>query len=132
MNKHFFPNSEKKFLQTNRTDTFPLANLWATFCLDFITNLGSIRVSPRLKVVTATASDADLGIPVAFRYFVTKIWAICGTHIFTNSGEPDDSFTDDATTGFKTNYDPDESDMELFNGTLCATTTNRLVSTHGS
>lgn len=131
MAKRFVPNSNKKYLQTNRTDVYPLANLWSTFNLDFSSNLGSMRVSPRLRVNTSTASDADLGIPVAFKHFGGKIWAICNTHIFTSSGEPDDSFTDDATTGFQTDYSDDESDLELFNGVLCATTTDALYTTDG-
>ena len=132
MAKRFVPNSNKKYLQTNRTDVYPLANLWSTYNIDFSTNVGSMRISPRLRVNTATASDADLGIPVAFKHYGGKIWAICDTHIFTSSGEPDDSFSDDATTDFRTDYNGNDSDLELFNGTLCATTTDELVSTDGS
>jgi len=123
-----FPNQNKVFLQNNRTDTYPLGNLWSTFNIDLESNVGVIRVSPRLQVVTSTASNADLGCPVAFKYFDTKIWSICDTRIFSNSGTPSASFTEDSSTGFQTNYSADESDLELFNNTLCATTTNGLYS----
>ena len=127
-----FPNENKIYLQNNRSNVYPQGNLWATFNMDFQTNVGVARVSPRLRINTSTTDDADLGVPVAFRWFNSKIWAICDTHIFTNSGEPDDSFADDATTGFQTDYNADESDLEIFNGTLCSTTTDGLFSCDGS
>lgn len=122
------PNEKKIYLQNNRTNVFPIGNLWSTFGVDLQSNLGAFRASPRLIMNTTTTDDADLGCPVAFKWFDTKIWAICDTHIFSNTGLPSASFTDDASTGFQTNYIADESDMEVFNGTLCATTTNGLYS----
>lgn len=126
------PNENKVFLQNNRSNVYPQGNLWATFNMDFQSNVGVARVSPRLRINTSATDDADLGVPVAFRWYSSKIWAICGTRIFTNGGEPDDSFSEDATTGFQTDYSEDESDLEIFNGTLCATTTDALYSTDGS
>ena len=134
MSKQFIPSqSNKKFIQNNRTDIHPLANLWASYNLDFTSNVGVMRLSPRLRINTSSSSDADLGVPVAFKNFNSKNWAICGTRVFSSNGnEPDDTFLEDALTGFQTDYDPDESDMELFNGTLCATTTDGLYSCNGS
>lgn len=131
---HEFPNENKVFLQNNRTDVFPLGNIWSTFNIDLQTNLGVVRVAPRLKLNTSTADDADLGCPVAFKWFDTKIFAICGTRIFANSGLPNAAFTEDASSGAQTDYSADESDMEIFNDALCATTTDALYSkaTNGS
>jgi len=123
-----FPNQQKIYLQNNRTNVFPLGNIWSSLNLDLQSNLGVLRISPRLKMSTSTADDANLGCPVAFRCFDTKMWAICGTRIFSNSGEPDDSWTVDSSGSAQTDYSPDESDMENFNGTLCATTTDSLWS----
>lgn len=132
MANKYIPSSTKRFIQNNRSDTYPLVNIWSTFNIDFTSNLGTIRVSPRMRLVSSTADDANLGVPVAFRYFSSKIWAICGSRMFTNSGETDDTFSLDATSSVPTNFDADESDLEIFNGTLCATATNGLWSCDGS
>lgn len=123
-----FPNDKKVYLQNNRTNVYPLGNVWSTMSIDTQDNLGALRVTPRLKLSTSSSDDADLGCPVAFKAFDTLNWAICDTHIFHNNGSAAGSWTDDASTGFQTNYTADESDMENFNGTLCATTTNGLYS----
>lgn len=118
------------YKQTNRSDK--QGSLWSTFNIDLQSNLGAVRVSPRLRTNTSTTDDAQLGVPVAFKFFADKILAICGTSIFTNNGEPDDAFTEDASTGFQTDYSADESDMEVFNVTVCASTTDGLFSWSGS
>lgn len=93
--------------------------------MDFQTSLGVARVSPRLKLNT---NGLD-GCPVAFRYFDTKIWAIAGTKIYGNGGLPSSiSFSEDASSGVQTDYTSDESDMEVFNGTLVTSTTDGLFS----
>ncbi len=127
--KKKFPESNKVYLQNNRSNVYPQGNLWSTMNMDFTSNVGVARVTPRLKVGASTADDSDLGCPVAFRYFDTRIWSICNTHIFWNSGLPDSTpWTDDASTGAQTDYQADESDMEVFNGTLVASTTDGLFS----
>lgn len=123
-----FPNDRKVYLQNNRTDIYPLGNVWSTMSIDTQDNLGALRVTPRLKMSTSSSDDADLGCPVAFKSFDTLNWAICDTHIFHNPGTAAGTWTDDASTGFQTTYTADESDMENFNGTLCATTTSGLYS----
>ncbi len=128
-NPKLFPAANKVYIQNNRTNVFPLSNLWASFNLDLQSNVGAMRISPRLKLAASTTDDADLGCPAAFRNFDGRTWAICDTHIFWNTGEPDDTpWTDDASTGFQTDYTVDESDFEIFNNTLCATTTDALYS----
>lgn len=124
-----FPESNKVYLQNNRSNVYPKGNLWSTFNVDLQSNVGVLRISPRLRINSSTTTDADLGCPVAFKYFDTRIWALCDTHIFWNTGEPDDTpFTDDASTGFQTTYTADYSDMETFNNSLCATTQTGLYS----
>jgi hypothetical protein len=116
------PNESKRVVQTNRSDI--LGNLWSTYNLDLTENLGAIRVSPRMKLNTGSLN----GCPWGFRFFDTKIWAGAGTLIYSNSGVPNGTFVADASTGFQSDFSSDESDMETFNGTLCATTTDGLYS----
>lgn len=122
----------KQYLQNNRTNIFPLGNLWSTFGIDLQSNVGVLRISPRLMINTSTTDDADLGCPVAFRWFDNRVWAICDTRIFKNTGNPSTAFTEDASTGVPTDFTADESDMEIFNNTLCVTTTDALVSKVGN
>jgi len=127
--KNYFPQKDKQYLQTNRSNI--LGNLWSSLNLDLESNLGAMRLGTRLKLNTSTADDADLGCPVAFKRFSTKIWAICGTRIFTNGGEPQMTFTEDASTGAVTDYSSDYSDLEIFNGLLWSSTTDELLSCNG-
>lgn len=127
--KYPFPNQNKTYIQNNRSNILPIGNLWSTFNTDFQTNLGVMRIYPRLKLSYSTADDADLGCPWAFHYFDGKLWAGCGAHIFHNAGLPDSTpWTDDASTGVATDYSSDYSDMAVFNNTLCAATTDELLS----
>lgn len=123
-----FPNAKKVYLQNNRTNVYPLGNLWSTSSVDLQSNLGVLRISPRLKINTSSSDDSNLGCPVAARFFDTKIWVICDTHIFGNNGKVDGFFTTDGSTGAQTTYSADSSDMEVFNDALCATTTTNLYS----
>lgn len=125
-----FPGSNKAYVQNNRTDIYPIGNLWSTFNIDITSNVGVLRISPRMKLLDSSITNVDqMGVPVAFKWFDTKIWAVCDTRIFYNAGEPDDTpWTDDDSTGFQQDYAADESDMEIFNGTLCASTTDALMS----
>ena len=116
----------KSYVQTNRSDT--LGNLWSTSNVDIQSNVGVMRVSPRLKVVTSSTDDADMGIPVAFRPFGSKYFAIAGTRVFANTkGQPESAYTEDASTSADTDYAVG-SDMEVFSAVLCATTTDHLLS----
>lgn len=123
-----FPNSKKMYLQNNRTNVYPLGNVWSSLSLDLQSNLGALRISPRLKMSTSSSNDSNLGCPVAFRWFDTKMWAVCDTHVFGNNGTTDGAWTIDGSTGAQTDYSADSSDMEIFNDALCATTSTHLVS----
>jgi len=123
---HIPPRETKQLLQTNRSKV--LGQLWSSYNLDLQSNLGVIRTSPRFKINTSTTDDAQLGLPVAFKYFDNRIWAICDTSIFKNTGDISTAFTEDASSGVPTTFTKDESDMELFNSTLCVSITNALYS----
>lgn len=125
-----FPNPQNKvYLQNNRTDVYPLGNIWSSNNLDFQSNQGAMRISPRLMIASDSTGDADLGTPVAFRWFDSALFAICDTRIFQSSGAaPSNTFVEDAATGAQTDYEADASDMEIFNSTLCASTRDGLFS----
>lgn len=120
------PNRETKILrQVNRGNI--LGELWSSFNLDLQSNLGAIRVSPRLSINTAGASNQ--GRMVAARTFDQRIFAICGTRVFKNSAYNFvSSFAEDASTGAVTDYDPLGSDMENFNSTLVVTSDGAVLS----
>lgn len=122
--KNFFPQSDKQYVQTNRSDVF--GNLWSTFNLDFQSNLGVMRVAPRMKLVTSTADDSDFGCPIGFKAFDTKIWTVAGTTVFKSNGLPSDAFVEDASTGSVKTYDADYSDIEFFNNQLWTTNATTL------
>lgn len=124
MAKKQFPNQNKVYVQNNRTNVLPIGNIWSSFNLDLQSNLGVLRISPRIKLGDSSITNIDqMDCPIAFKWFDTRMWSICDTRIFWNTGEPDDTpWTDDASTGFVQDYSADESDMEIFNGTLCSTT----------
>lgn len=118
----------KKWLQLNRGSF--LGNLWATFNMDFQSNFGVARVSPRLKVNTSTVDDADLGCPIAFSPFQTEVYAICGTKIFRGGDYPNDGFVEDNATGASADYDTN-SDLCVFNNVLASTSTAKLKTLSG-
>lgn len=85
--KYYFPpkNQTVSFLQTNRSDD--LGSLWSTFNLDFQSNLGVIRLAPKLVTNTTSATVATLGCPAAFEYFEDMWFAICDTRILRTTSE---------------------------------------------
>lgn len=116
------PRETKQLVQTNRSNL--LGNLWATHNMDFESNKGAIRVSPRLWLNTTSLNNA----PVAIKYFDTKIWAVAGTTIYGSGATPEQTFSADGSAGSPTNCSSDESDLELFNGVLVVSTTTSLWS----
>lgn len=111
------PNETKQFKQTNVSDV--LGNIWSSYNLDLTENLGRIRVSPRGLLVDNSVSLANMDVPVTFLFYDNgsneRIWCIAGARMFYNSGDPDDSFTQDATASTPTGLN-EGCDMELFNG----------------
>lgn len=109
--------------QTNRSDV--LGSLWSSWNLDLTDNLGVTRISPRTLLIND--DTANMGVPAAFEFFDGQWWAVCGTHVFESSGETDDAFTADNSTGSPTDCNSDESDLELFNGKLYLTSTDIVL-----
>lgn len=125
MAKNYFPTKEQGYLQTNRSNV--AGTLWSTFGMDFQSNVGVARVAPRLRINTTSVTNQ--GTAVAFRYFDGRWFAICGTRVFKNTSESLLSpFVEDTSTGGVTTYTANQSDLEFFNGTLCATSNEKLQS----
>jgi hypothetical protein len=120
-----------KYIQSNRSNIF--GNLWSTFNMDFQSNLGVARVSPRLKINKSTADLANLGCPVAFSPFNTRLYTVAGTRIFVgaNDSYPNSTFSEDGSTNARTDYDPNYSDLCQFNNQLFATSPSNLGSLDG-
>lgn len=128
--KNFFPpqNQNYTYLQTNRSDD--LGSLWSTFNLDFQSNLGTMRVAPRLKINTSTTDKANLGSPTVFKVFDDRYFTIAGARVFKTSSayNPASSFGEDGSAGVQTNYDPSDADLEVFDSKLWATGNGSLYS----
>lgn len=118
----------KKVMQNNRSKI--LGDLWSSFNIDLQTNLGLIRVSPRLQINTKDV--ANQGISVAFKTFDQLVFTVAGTRIFKNAAfNLVSPFVEDVSTGSITTYSSDYSDMETFNDTLVATSTDKVMSKVG-
>lgn len=127
--KNFLPAQNKPYtyLQTNRSDD--LGSLWSTFNVDLQSNLGTLRAAPRMKLNTSTADQVNLGRPIGFRYFDGRLWTIAGDRVFRNTtGRPESSFSEDASSGFVTDYDPDLHDLEVFSARLWTVSLSGLYS----
>lgn len=130
--KFYFPpkNQNYTFLQTNRSDD--LGSLWSTMNIDLQSNLGVIRVAPRLKLNTATADAANLGCPVGFTRFGAYLFTVAGTRVFKVTGNlvnpVNAPFVEDASTSAQTDYTSDYSDLTIFNQILFASTTDAIYS----
>lgn len=116
--KNYFPSQNQgyQFLQTNRSDN--IGSIWASFNLDFQSNLGKLRLSKKLVTNITSSDDADLGLPVAFEYWYQEWWAICGTRIFKNSS-PDlvTAFAEETTIGYTIGLSDTQFDVTNPSGT---------------
>lgn len=84
-------NQNFRYLQTGRSDK--LGSIWSSFNLDFQKKLLNLTLSDKLVINTDSASQTNLGLPVAFEYFENLWLAICGTRIFKSA-------TNEITTAF--------------------------------
>lgn len=122
------PKNGVYFVQDNRGSR--LGDIYLSYNLDLTSNLGMIRVSPRMLLNVNKADLANLDAPpCAFRFFTTSnpgIWAIAKQRMFHNAtssttGGPNTTFIQDATSGSPTSLNSDVSDMEIFVSTLVVT-----------
>lgn len=129
MSKKLFPQANKAYIQTNRSNV--LGNLWSTQNIDLQSNLGVMRVGHKLKVNINSSSPGltDFGCPWAFKEFDGVMFAGAGATIFKNTGfNVTYTFANDNSSGVYTAYSPDYADLELFNGLLFATANTTIYS----
>ena len=121
------PGKNKVYIQNNRTDIFPVANLWATSNVDLQSNLGALRLFPRLKLNATSPTLTNLGLPIAFKYFDTKMFAIAGTRMFKASAPfLTNAFVEDTVATAPTDFSA-ASDAEYSNGYLLVATKDELL-----
>lgn len=122
------PNRENKQVRQLNKGKY-LGDLWSSFNLDLQDELGVIKVSPRMKLADSSASEANMGLPCAFRHFDSRIFTIAGTRVFrsVDTNVINTTFNEDTSTGVKTTYNSGWSDMEVFNNALYTTTADELM-----
>lgn len=112
----YFPEKNKTYFQDNRSNVYPKGNIWSSLNLDFQSNVGVLRVAPRLLVNVTTSDLANLGCPVAFQRYGTAIYTVAGARVFLNTGFGDNlAFAQDASTDTPTDCSSDYSDLMTFN-----------------
>lgn len=114
--------------RVDRTDN--LGDLWATMNMDLTTNLGKMRISPRLMIAAKNDDSglSNLGVPVGFRWYNDRYYTVAGTRVFSNSA-PSQALTGNFTEegSGPTDCSSDFSDIEIFNGSLYVTRTGANV-----
>lgn len=121
----------KKINQNGRSKV--LGDLWSSFGLDLQSDLGIIKVYPRMQVTTFGV-PGERGLSVAFSTFNTKIFTLADTRIFYNTATDGviDATTpfnfEDVGSGSITTYSKDTGDLKTFNLMLCATAQTALMS----
>ncbi len=121
------PGTTRKWVQPNTGDL--LGNLWSSFNIDLQSNMGSLRVSPRLKINKSTTDLANLGVPVAFKGIASTIATVAGSRVFfSDEAFPNSPFTEDASGTASTDYSSDYSDLEIFNKILYSSAPSKIRS----
>lgn len=108
-----------KWISSGRSDR--QGSLWSSFGIDFISNPGAMRVSPR--TIITTDGITDLGVPVAFQTFTDQSsgtaysWCVAGGYVFRTgvSGGYQNAFAKDSSTGTPNNTcSSDTSDIAYY------------------
>jgi len=114
-----FPAQPGAFKQIGNSDV--LGNIWSSLGLDLTTNLGRIRAGYRGLIVSDSVDLTNLKTATAFVMYRDgnndRIWALAGSRLFRNAGNPNNPFSQDTTSGTPTSLG-DGSDMELFNDAI--------------
>lgn len=132
------PSLEKQWRQNNQSDI--LGNIWASFNLDLNSNLGRLRISPRLMVQTTAELDNMTSAPCAFRLFPStspRLWTVSGSKVFHTPVSPrlTTDFSAAALGSDPTTADVNFSDLEVFNNKLYVTLkagSSNVISTDGT
>lgn len=130
-----FPQQNKQYTQTGRGNIF--GNIWSSMGIDLQENPGAVRLSTRFQVLTKTgdANATSLGCAVGFRTFLGQYWTVAGNQVYNNGangGLANSAFVADTSTSFSTDYNTDESDIEVFNQRIWVTAPTQLRSNSGS
>jgi len=115
-----FPSQDGNYTyyQRNRGNSKASGNIWSSMNLDLQSNVGIMRVSPRLITNSTEVTDSNLGLPVNFVAFKNEIWTVAGTRVFNSSSPyPSAAFSENTDTGYVTTYTSD-SDIATFDGKL--------------
>ena len=119
------PSQEKKFSQNNQSNV--LGNIWSSFNLDLSSNLGRLKISPRVIISTQQSEVSTISTaPCAFKRFGTNFYTIAGVRIHTAPNSSAITANWSADTNTPTNCDVTLSDLELFNSSIYATTATTL------
>lgn len=117
------------FNQNNRGSD--LGDLWASKNIDLSSNLGVLRLSPRMILNINTADDAQFDAPAcAFRFFTTPsyfVWAIAGKYVWNSTGGTNTAFTQDGTANTPTSCSSDTSDIEQLGTNLFFTQSSTTI-----
>lgn len=106
--------------QNNRSDT--LGTLFSSFNLNLTDQLGKTKVSGRL--IITTNGIANLGCPVAFRQFNSKLYTVAGSFVFiAPSIKTETPFVKDTGSNTPTGCSSNDSDLENFNSNIWTTGT---------
>ena len=116
------PNTQYTYYQANTGDSSQSGNIWSSMNIDLETNKGVLRLGSRLIANTTRLTEANMtDIPISFTTFDGEIWAIAGGRIWSTADPfPSDGFSENTDAGSKTNYDDEDSDLDVFDGKLWA------------
>ncbi len=125
--KNYFPKQPYNFVQSNYSDR--LGSLWSSFNLDFKKKLGSMMLSKKLVTTTTSTDDADLGLPIAFEFWNSIWWSICGSRIFkTASGDPTGAFSEDTVPSFSWSIGASDTEFDVVKtGSTCRYTYDNIT-----
>lgn len=97
---------------------------WSTFNIDVNTNKGRIRIAPRLLINTSSATQVDMGTPVAFKKVqegANNNWYLsAGDKIYKGGGVPNTVFVPDTATSTPSMNGGSKPDLEIYNLDLYA------------
>lgn len=99
-----------------------LGNIWSSFNMDFTSNRGRARVSPRTIQTTSQATQQYLDLPLAFKFFGGVWYAAVGgslanQRVFKGTALAAGAFVPEETSGRPTILYPN-TDMATFNDAL--------------